>query len=145
MYPGLLPDVTDPLTAPYWEAAREGRLVVQRCLKCGHLRWLPAELCPECLSDQGEWTPLSGAGTVWSFAVYHRAMHPAFAELVPYTVGLVELDEGPRMVGVLRTSTGDADADGEVHIGDPVSAVFDPVTPEVTLIRWQPTTPGSNA
>jgi uncharacterized OB-fold protein len=138
MYTGLLPDRDDPLTAPYWDAALEGRLVVQRCHSCAYLRWPAAELCPVCLSTESSWVELSGEGTVWSFAVYQRAMHPAFADAVPYTVATIELVEGPHMVGTVLTSTGDADADGELHIGDRVSTVFDRVTPEISIVRWRP-------
>jgi len=65
-------------------------------------------------------------------------MHPAFADLVPYTVAMLELPEGIRMLGMLRTSTGDVDADGEVAIGDTVRTTFESVTPETTLVRWLP-------
>jgi hypothetical protein len=128
-YSGPLPDVTDPLTAPHWAAAREQRLAVQRCTVCGALRWQPAVICPECLEPGGEWTDLAGTGTVWSYTVYHRAMNPAFADLVPYTVAMIELDEGIRMVGMLT------DGD-DVAIGQQVRATFDAVTDDVTLVRW---------
>jgi uncharacterized OB-fold protein len=138
MYSGLLPDLDDPDTAPFWAAARESRLVAQRCGQCGYLRWPPAPRCPECLSSDTSWVELSGVGTVWSYAVYHRAMHPAFADAVPYTVAVVRLAEGGSMVGTVLTSSGDADADGEVRIGAEVRAVFDHVTPEVSIVRWRP-------
>jgi uncharacterized OB-fold protein len=132
-YTGPLPDTTDALTGPHWAAAREGRLAVQRCTRCGALRWQPAAICPECLQPGGEWVDLAGTGTIWSFAVYHRAMNPAFKGAVPYTVAMVELDEGLRMVGMLA----DAARDGsDVGIGQRVRASFEPVTDEVTLVRW---------
>lgn len=136
-YPGLLPDLAEPLTAPFWAATQEHRLVAQRCTNCGRFRWVPSEVCPECLSAEAVWTELSGEAIVWSLAVYHRAMHPAFKDLVPYTVAMLELPEGVRMLGAVVTSTGDADADGEVRIGDTVTAEFDDVTDEVTLVRWR--------
>jgi uncharacterized OB-fold protein len=125
-----LPDVNDPLTAPFWAAARESRLTVQRCESCGALRWLPAPICPECLTTGGTWADMSGAGTVWSYTVYRRAMNPAFADAVPYTVALVELAEGVRMVGEMAEPT------PEIAIGQPVTAVFTPLSPEVTVVRW---------
>lgn len=127
-----LPDVTDPLTAPFWAGARESRLTVQRCDRCGALRWQPAPICPECLTRGGTWTDLSGEGTIWSFAVYRRAMHPDFADSVPYTVAMVDLKEGVRMVGEM------ADPTPEVAIGQPVRAVFEPLSPDVTVVRWAP-------
>jgi uncharacterized OB-fold protein len=128
-YTTPLPDPADPLTGPHWAAARDQRLAVQRCTSCGALRWQPAAICPECLTTGGEWTDLAGTGTVWSYTVYHRAMNPAFADRVPYAVAMIELDEGIRMIGML-TGT-------DIAIGDPVRAVYDPVTDDVTLIRWE--------
>lgn len=129
-YQGPLPDITDETTAGYWAASKLGRVAVQRCKQCGALRWQPAPLCPECLQSGGTWVDLSGRGTVWSFAEYHRAMHPAFAAAVPYTVVMVELEEGLRMIGAMQ-GPGPAPV-----IGSPVHAVFEAVTDEVTLVRW---------
>jgi uncharacterized protein len=125
-----LPDVTDPVAGPYWAAASAGRLTAQRCPACRQLRWPPAPICPECLLPGGEWVQLSGLGTVWSLAVYHRAFHPGFAAELPYTVALVELDEGPRMISNL---VGDP---GAFAVGRRVRAVFDQVSDQVTLVRF---------
>ena len=137
-YPGLIPDIEAPLTAPFWAAARERRLVAQRCARCRAFRWPPGEVCPECLEARTEWAALSGTAVVWSYAVYRRAMHPAFRERVPYTVAMLELPEGIRMLGMVVTSTGDADVDGEVRIGDEVEATYEPATDHATLVRWMP-------
>jgi uncharacterized OB-fold protein len=92
-----LPTVT-PLTAPYWEGLAAGELRFQRCGHCGNA-WLPArEECPRCLSDSVVWEASSGRGRVISWVVYHSAVHPAFADRVPYNVAIVELDEGPRLI-----------------------------------------------
>lgn len=92
-----LPTVT-PLTAPYWEGLEAGELRFQRCGDCGNA-WLPArEECPKCLSDSVVWEASSGRGRVISWVVYHSAVHPAFADRIPYNVAIVELDEGPRLI-----------------------------------------------
>jgi uncharacterized protein len=142
---GILPDTSDELTAPFWRAALDGRLTVQRCDTCGYLRWPPAELCPECLGAATTWTALSGVGTVYSYAVYRRAMHPAFATEVPYTVATIALAEGVQMVGRVITESGDADADGSPRIGDTVVVEFERVAPEVALPRWRPAMPAHAA
>jgi hypothetical protein len=126
-----LPSVDDPLTAAFWSASREERLVAQRCGKCGYLRWPPGPICNECLEPGGAWTDVSPTGVLYSYAEYHRALDPAFADDVPYTVGLIELDDGPRMYGMMHGTLTTADVGGRVH------AVFDPVTPEVTFVRWR--------
>ena len=130
-YAKPLPDLTDPLTAPFWQAASKGTLLVQQCASCGYLRWPPGPVCPQCLTPGGDWTPVTPAGTLYSYAEYHRALAPAFADDLPYAVGLIELDAGPRMYGTMVGLPRTAD------VGRRVRAVFDPVTPEVTLVKWQ--------
>ena len=92
-----LPEPT-PLSQPYWDALRQGRLTFQRCRKCGHA-WLPPRAeCPECLAAEWDWTQASGQGRVISWVIYHHAYHDAFKDRLPYNVALVELDEGPRVI-----------------------------------------------
>lgn len=87
-----------PESAPYWRALQEGKLSFQRCRTCGNA-WLPSRSeCPRCLADLWEWEPSSGSGSLISWVVYHTAYHPYFEDKLPYTVGIVELDEGPRMI-----------------------------------------------
>jgi uncharacterized protein len=130
-YTKPLPDVDDPLTAPFWQASREGKLVAQQCPNCGYVRWPPGPICNECLTPGGEWTELTPNGTLYSYAEYHRALDPAFKDDVPYTVGLIELDGGPRMYGLMRSEVDTKD------VGRPVRAVFDAVTDQVTFVRWE--------
>src|SRR5215469_7784213 len=127
-----LPDVHDPLTAPFWTAAAERKLVVQACGECGYLRWPPGPICPECQADRNVWTEVRPTGLLWSVATYHRALDPAFADEVPYSVALVELDDGPWMYGRLS-------GDPEKFVLDtPVRATFSDVAPGVTLVGWTP-------
>jgi uncharacterized protein len=127
-----LPDVDDPVAAPFWRALRSRRVELQHCASCGYVRWPPARVCPECLADGGDWRAVTGAGSVWSYAVYERALHPAFAGEVPYTVLAVALDAGPLVIGTL---TG---GDQEPAVGARVEPVFDDVAPAVTLLRFRP-------
>jgi uncharacterized protein len=91
------PDIT-PVNAPYWQALESGQLNFQRCTSC-HLAVLPARTeCPRCLQATLEWQQASGAATLISWIVYHHSFHPAFAARLPYTVAVVELSEGARMV-----------------------------------------------
>jgi hypothetical protein len=129
-YAKPLPDVQHAATAAFWQGTRESRLLVQKCANCGYLRWPPGPACPECLSPEAEWTPVRPSGTLLTYCVYHRAFSKAFAGDVPYAVGYVELDDGPRMYG---TMAGGLDS---LEAGRPVHAVFEPVTPEVTLVHW---------
>jgi uncharacterized OB-fold protein len=91
-----LPEPTE-LSRPYWDALRDGRLLIQRC-GCGHA-WLPARReCPKCLAPDPRWEPASGRGALVSWVVYHTAYHPAFESRLPYHVALVALDEGPHLI-----------------------------------------------
>jgi len=92
-----LPEPT-PISQPYWDALKQGRLTFQRCRKCSHA-WLPARAeCPQCLAAEWDWTEASGKGRVVSWVIYHHAYHEAFKAKLPYNVALVELDEGPRLI-----------------------------------------------
>lgn len=82
---------------PYWNAARERRLLIRQCKSCGAKHFMPRHACPECLSDQLEWIESKGLGKVHSYSVVYRAPTPAFAADSPYVVALIDLDEGPRM------------------------------------------------
>ena len=124
--------VPSELSAPFWEACRRHELVAQRCQSCKAFRFPPAILCPECLSEAVEWTNVSGRGKVFSFVVFHRVYHPAFAADLPYTVALVELEEGPRLVSNIVDCS-----PSEVVCDMPVEVVFDDATPEVTLPKFR--------
>ena len=92
-----LPEPT-PLSQPYWDALKAGRLTFQRCRTCSHA-WLPPRAeCPQCLAAEWDWTTASGNGRVISWVIYRHAYHAAFRDRLPYNVTLVELDEGPRLI-----------------------------------------------
>jgi uncharacterized OB-fold protein len=126
------PRTDDPVTAPFWGAAREGRLVVQRCDACASLRWPPLPGCPECLHQEAQWVEVAPRGEVWSFVVYLRAFSKDLKDDVPYTVAMVKLDEDLYMVGRLA-------AEEPLTVGDKVEAVFHALPNGETQVRWQRT------
>ncbi|TAM93428.1 MAG: hypothetical protein EPN43_00730 [Jatrophihabitans sp.] len=82
------------MAAPWWDATRERRLLVQTCGACGHRQHHPRLLCTNCGgTDALGWTPCAGTGTVDSFTVVHRSPEPE--RQVPYVVARVRLTEGP--------------------------------------------------
>lgn len=105
---------------PYWQAARERRLLIRQCKSCGARHFMPRHLCPECWSDQLEWIDSQGAGSVHTFSTVHRAPTPAFGAAAPYVIAMIDLDEGVRM---LANVVGPAAR--EVAIGDRVCLVFE--------------------
>ena len=122
----------DPDSAPFWAAVQEKRLVVQRCVECHNYRFPLRSVCRNCHSTQATLEEVSGRGRVMSWVVTHQVFHPAFADAVPYTLLLVELEEqaGLVMYGNLRP-------EGPVTWLMPVRAVFEPVDSELTLVQWE--------
>ena len=93
----IVPAETE-LTAPYWAAARDGAVALQRCRRCGHVWHPPAPVCPQCRAADYEWFRSSGHGRLHSYTRVEHAAHPAVTDRLPYLVALVDLDEGPRFV-----------------------------------------------
>ena len=131
-YDKPLPRVA-PLNAPFWNAARSGRLKVQRCDACEALRFPPLPVCDLCGSNSATWVAMSGRGTVWSKCTFHRSYFAGFAAEIPYGVVLVELEEGPMLYSNIVGAPFD-----NVAIGDAVTAVFEAATDEVTLVKFTP-------
>lgn len=89
--------VTDALTLPFWDAARDGRLVFQRCADCGYAQFYPRPHCTRCHGVSVAWETASGRATLYSFSVVRRSAVPGFADDLPYVFALVDLEEGPRL------------------------------------------------
>lgn len=121
------------ISAPFWQAARQHRLVIQHCPRCATFQHYPRPFCVRCLHGELEWRPVSGRGEVYSFTVVRRAAHPWFAERVPYVHAIVELEEGPR----LTTNVVGCDP-ADVQVGLPVRARFEDVSDDVALVLFEP-------
>jgi uncharacterized protein len=101
-------------TEPYWEGARNGKLLLKHCTSCNKVHHYPRALCPYCFSDKLEWREASGKGKVYTYSVMRRAPEP-------YVIAYVTLDEGISMM----TNIVDCDFD-KVRIDQPVKVVFKP-------------------
>jgi uncharacterized OB-fold protein len=123
----------DNVSAPYWQAAAEGRLLIQQCPKCGHRQWYPRALCTVCTADP-EWLECSGRGTVHTFTVVRQNGARPFRDELPYPVGMIELEEGPMIMGGIT----DCDAD-DVRIGMPVEVHFMKAADDIGIPYWRPT------
>lgn len=117
---GIPPAVTEE-TAPFWDAAAAGRLVVERCTACGAESHPPRGICRACRSRAMTWVEITGPGTVYSFTVNHQRWLPDLE--VPYAVVLVEFPDhaGVRVVGRLRGCD-----PGDAAIGMTVAVGFEP-------------------
>jgi uncharacterized OB-fold protein len=95
---GFVTPAIDSDSKPWWTALSEQRLLLPRCQVCGRA-WFPATPgCPNCGANNYVLEEASGKGCLYSWVVIHRALSPVFADDVPYTIGLVELEEGPRVL-----------------------------------------------
>lgn len=106
---------------PYWEGARQGRLLMQQCSACRHVQFPPRQLCAKCWSETLTWLECTGRGTVESFTIVHRAPTAELRNKTPYVVAAVLIEEGPRMM----TNITGPDA-LKLRIDDPVTVVFEP-------------------
>ena len=130
-YKKPLPTITDE-NRPFWEGCKQGKLQLQKCGQCGHIRYPISHVCPDCLSYEFTWQQLSGRGDVFSYVVFHQLYNKAFADDIPYNVALVQLEEGPRMYSNIVGVDNDA-----VKIGDKIEVMFDPVTPEISIPKFR--------
>lgn len=121
----------DALTRPYWEHARAHRLAVQRCAACGDRHFPPSPVCPACLSEQQDWEVVSGRASLLSWCRFHRAYWPGWRDELPYDVCIVRLEEGPLLVSNFA-----GPAPQDLHTGLALQAVFDDVTPDISLVRF---------
>jgi uncharacterized protein len=122
--------VPDEASAPFFNAAARGELLLQRCRTCRTFMWPVRPRCVECFSGDVEWALASGRAELYSFAVVHQR-YPGFDE--PYLVATVETSEGVRFntTIVCRDPT-------ELTIGMPLEVVFEPVSPDVVVPKFRP-------
>ena len=83
------------ITRFFWDAAKQHKLVLQRCDACGYYVHWPGVLCPRCQSDKLSPAEMSGKGTVFTYTVVYHVFAPVYADDVPYSIAIVELDEQP--------------------------------------------------
>jgi len=122
----------EDLHAEFYQFCRNHELRFQRCSDCEAWRHMPRECCEACGSFDWSWQPSSGQGTLFSWTIIHRALHPSFADDVPYAVAIVEMQEGVRLVSGLVDVPNDS-----LQIGLPLQVVFEDVTSEVTLPKFR--------
>lgn len=96
-FPRFEPPVS-AVAAPYWDATREKRLLVQWCDDCDRPVQFPRAVCPFCLGSSLGWREASGRATIYAVTVEHRPQNPRMAARAPYAVALVDLEEGVRLL-----------------------------------------------
>jgi uncharacterized OB-fold protein len=127
----------DPFVAkPYWDGAKEGKLMLQRCSACSKTVFYPRTICPHCHStaDTLEWFEASGVGYLHTFAVQHRGFG-GWADEVPFVTAYIDLQEGDRVFTVLRGVDGNKPE--EIKIGTKVQVEWDQASDEVFVPYWR--------
>lgn len=125
-----LPLIT-PLSRPFFDAARDGRLVLQKCPRDGFF-FYPRSHCPGCLGVDWRWEEARRSGLVHSFTIERMGQDPGMRVQLPFVIALVDLAEGPRLVGQLVDC-----APAEIAIGMQVQVFFE-IVEGVALIRFRP-------
>lgn len=118
---------------PFWEGARQHRLLLRKCNVCGKIDHPPYMFCSNCMSEDHHWIEASGKGKLYTFtSTVFAAPLPFLADL-PYIVAMVDLEEGARMLSNIVESE-----PGELEIGMEVEVVFEDVTENTSLPKFRP-------
>jgi len=124
-------------SGPFWDATREGRLLVQWCTACDRGVFYPRAFCPHCAAPRSalEWRTASGRASVYAAVVEHKpeAAHVAFSGGEPYCVALVDLEEGVRLLTNIVGGPPE-----EVHSGMPVTVTWEPLSDGRQLPLFRP-------
>jgi uncharacterized OB-fold protein len=133
-----MPEISKPVPAvtpemrEFFDGARAGRLMVQKCESCGRLRFPAHDLCSKCNSTESRWVPVSGRGEVFSFNIMHQLYHPGFAGQVPYAVVVVELEEGCKFISNLLGVE-----PHDIRCGMPVEVTFEKLSDDVSIPKFR--------
>ena len=123
----------DAETQPWWDAAKEGRLLIKRCDDCGQPHFYPRPFCPHCWSTAVAWEEASGRATLYTFSIVRRNDLPPFNDRVPYVAAVVDLEEGVRMM----TNVVGCELE-DVEIGMALEVQFQPISDDVTIPVFRP-------
>ena len=126
--------VPDEVSAPFWNACNEGRLMVQGCADCEKLQYPPARLCAECGSEALNWQEVSGRGTINGYIVIHDSRLRVWVPHQPYNVAVVQLEEDPAVNFFSNLPGYQAD---EVPVGSSVEVEFIDVSPDQKIPEWR--------
>jgi uncharacterized protein len=119
--------VPTPETAHFWEGTRLGELRIQVCDDCAHTYFPPRPFCPRCASRSVSLRRASGRGTLYSYAISHL---PAPGFTPPYSIAVVELEEGPRLMTNIVGCPQEPDT---LQLDAPVQVVFVKQNEDITL------------
>lgn len=120
-------------TRPFWDALREGVLMLGRCDSCSRIHYYPRPMCPHCWSEAVTLVPAGGRGMLYTWSTVFVNDLPPFNAKLPYIAAQVDLDEG---VWITTIITGAEPKD--LSIGMPVEIGFEAISEDVTIPVFSP-------
>jgi hypothetical protein len=132
-YAKLLPEAIPAWQRPFWDSLKAHDARVQKCDGCGAFRYAPKEICSRCYSTDSHWATIRPGGEIYTYSIVRRAPTKAYQADAPYAVVHVTMDDGFRMIGSMKG----VDPEG-VRIGQRVRILYEDVTPEWTLLQFEP-------
>lgn len=122
---------TRPFTVDsFYKFIDEGKLMAAKCQKCGTLHLPPRPACTNCFSKNLQWTPVNNTGKLRSYTVIHVSPKQ-FEALTPYPIGIVKLDQGPQLLGMIMHTTPD-----QLKIGMDLTVEYEKPTPQAKWPTW---------
>ncbi len=127
----LAPEINE-LNAPFWEGLSAGEVRLQHCNACDTHQYPPETFCYACGGTDLDWRAVKGEGEVYSYVVVHRSPNPAFKAFEPYTVAIVQMDEGPRMLSAMLS------LEQPIEIGARVRPAITALDSERSVLMYEP-------
>lgn len=121
----------DHLSEHFWKSVNAGKLLIQKCPECEHFQFYPRALCTQCGATP-EWFETAGRGTVYTYTVIRQNGAKPFSAILPYVVAMIELAEGPKIMGNVTHCDPDV-----VCIGMEVSFYPVSMTEEIGIPFWR--------
>jgi len=126
--------VPNELSRPFWEAAKQGVLAMQRCQSCGQRQHPPYPTCVNCMAIDLKFEPVEGKGKIYAYTIMYHTGDKRFAPAVPYASIIVELDAAP---GALMAGNLLDAPYTEAKVGRRVEVIFQPLNDEITLPQFR--------
>lgn len=123
----------EPETQPFWDALREGCLLIGKCNSCGKVHYYPRPMCPHCWSEAVEMVPASGKGSLYTWSTVFVNDLPPFNAKLPYVAAQVDLAEGVRVTTIITGATPE-----QLSIDMPVTLGFEAISDDVTIPVFSP-------
>jgi hypothetical protein len=114
----------------FYKFLQQSKLMAGKCLKCGKIHLPPRPLCDNCYSTEFQWVEISGKGKLLTYSVIHVAP-PQFQSLTPYTVGIIELDDGLKIPGMIQNLKQE-----QLKIGMPLTLDFGTCSTSQQWPQW---------